>query len=66
MVVRTVWEYRVLRVPADGASLRQLNRLGKAGWELASAVGVGELGAVEEVWCFFKRTGRSRGAGSDA
>lgn len=55
MVNQTKWEYRIHVVSATKADPRELNRLGREGWEIASAVGVGELGAIEEVWCFLKR-----------
>ena len=55
MAQRTAWEYRVRVSPARKPNPKELNELGKDGWELASAVGVGELGAVEEIWYVFKR-----------
>ncbi len=54
------WQYQVLVVPTTRDPTQDLNRLGADGWELASAVGVGELGAVEEVWCFMKRNTQAR------
>ncbi len=55
MVDHAAWEYRVLVVPATKPNPPELNRLGRDGWELASVSGVGELGVIEELWCFFKR-----------
>ena len=55
MVDHSKWEYRIQVVPTDKPAALQLNRLGRAGWELVSVAGVGELGAVEEVWCFLRR-----------
>lgn len=51
------WEYRVQRAPATTPEsvVPEFNELGLEGWELVSAVGIGELGAIEEVWYVFKR-----------
>ncbi len=49
------WEYKIHVAPAVKPSVNELNQLGAEGWELVSAVGVGELGAVEEIWYVFKR-----------
>ncbi len=59
MVDHHAWEYRILVVPAAKPEPLELNRLGMDGWELASVAGVGELGAVEELWCFLKRPSKS-------
>ncbi len=53
----TEWEYNIHVAPATRPSLVELNKLGGNGWELASTVGVGELGATEEIWYKFKRPG---------
>ncbi len=53
---RAKWEYRVLVIPVSKDPTGELDRLGSEGWELVSTEGVGELGAVEEVWCFMKRS----------
>ncbi len=50
------WEYEIHVAPATKPSLAELNRLGRDRWEIVSAVGVGELGAVEEIWYVFKRS----------
>lgn len=60
MPSRDGWRYQVLVVSTTKDPSRELNRLGADGWELASAVGVGEFGAVEEIWCFMKRSPPSR------
>lgn len=49
------WEYEVHVAPATRPSIKDLNKLGRDGWELVSAVGVGELGAIDEIWYVFKR-----------
>ncbi len=49
------WEYRIHVAPAVRPSVDELNKLGAEGWELVSAVGLGELVAVEEIWHAFKR-----------
>ena len=49
------WEYKIHVAPAVRPSVDELDRLGAEGWELVSAVGVGELGAIEEIWYAFKR-----------
>ncbi len=59
MVDHASWEYRILVLPATKPESPELNRLGSDGWELASIAGVGELGAVEELWCFLKRPSKS-------
>ena len=56
---RERWEYEIRVVPAVKPSTAELNQLGLEGWELVSAVGVGELGAVEEIWYIFKRSLRN-------
>ncbi len=48
--------------PAVTPSVDELNELGAEGWELVSAVGVGELGAIEEIWYAFKRESLPGGA----
>ena len=57
MTSRQKWEYRVQRAPAitPESVVTEFNELGLEGWELVSAVGVGELGAIEEIWYVFKR-----------
>ncbi len=55
MAGREEWEYEIHDAPATKPSVAELNRLGRDGWELISVVGVGELGAIEEVWYIFKR-----------
>ncbi len=52
---REAWEYRIQVVSSGSPETVNLEQMGKAGWELTSAVGVGELGATEEIWLFFKR-----------
>lgn len=54
------WDYRIQVLPANTPDTLDLRRLGEQGWELTSVVGVGELGAVEELWCFLKRAIPSR------
>lgn len=49
------WEYRIVVVPATKPETTQLNDLGHRRWELPSAVGVGEFGAIDEVWLLLKR-----------
>ncbi len=66
MVDYARWEYRIRVVPTHKSAVLELNRLGRAGWELAAAVGVGELGAVDEIWCFFKRPSGGRAVKADA
>lgn len=55
MARRSSWEYRILAEPSCKPNSASLKRLGRNGWELVSTVGVGELGAIEEVWFVFKR-----------
>lgn len=56
MVNHAKWDYRIQVMPTNKPEAFDLNRLGTEGWELTSVVGVGELGAVEELWCFLKRS----------
>lgn len=55
VVAHSRWEYRIEVVSTGKPTALQLNSLGRVGWELVSVAGVGELGAVEEVWCFLRR-----------
>ncbi len=50
-----IWRYRIHVISASSPDKAQLDQLGEAGWELVSAVGVGELGATDEIWLFFKK-----------
>ena len=52
---RPRWQYRIEVVRAASPGNADLESTGRDGWELVSAVGVGELGAVDEIWLFFKR-----------
>jgi len=55
-MARTVpWSYHIHVASVARPPSEDLNRLGAEGWELISAVGVGELGAVDEIWYVFKR-----------
>ncbi len=56
------WEHRIHVAPAVTPSVDELNELGAEGWELVTAIGVGELGAIEEIWYAFKRESPPRGA----
>jgi len=55
LVDHSKWEYRIQGVPTDKPAALQLNLLGRVRWEPVSVAGVGELGTVEEVWCFLRR-----------
>ena len=55
MASRTKWEYAVHVARVRQPPIADLNRRGQDGWELTSVAGIGELGAIEELWCFFKR-----------
>jgi len=61
MMPPTIWQYELLRLDVEGAltarvdlddARKQLNRLGKDGWELVSAVAGSESGAI---LCLLKR-----------
>ncbi len=58
-----IWAYEIRIAPATKPNVNELNHLGGEGWELASAVGVGELGAIEEIWYIFKRLEETGGFG---
>ncbi len=55
MPQRLEWDYQVLVAPATRPGVDELNHLGGQGWEVIAGIGVGELGAVEEIWYIFKR-----------
>jgi hypothetical protein len=49
------WEYKVLQFSAELAGFGEINKLGKEGWELVTAIPKTELGITDAIYFIFKR-----------